>query len=297
MSLSIWTFWGLAAYCLLFLAGVFFLLIWRSRQRKERPPVKFELLRGPGESLRGRVQRFDEDLSLWLIGTASMPLMAGFVLTLVVSRLPASYHLWGLVIAGGLVLAVLAVAGGILYRRLKRWKSDYLGYLGERMVGEHLEPLLAQGYRIFHDVPAEGSKSDFNLDHVVVGPTGVALIETKTRRKGRARPGYKDHMVTYDGNQLIWPWGEDRHGLDQALREADWLSKWLFQRTGIKLVVKPVLTLPGWWVEQKVRGSVVVVNSKNLPAAVRGNGATALSPEQIDIVARQLDSVCRDVKG
>lgn len=51
------------------------------------------------------------------------------------------------------------------------------------------------------------------------------------------------------------------------------------------------------WVEQKARGPVTVVNSKSLPAAVRGNGAVAIPPEQIDPIARQLDAFCRDLPG
>lgn len=273
------------------------MLVWRACRRKERPPVKFELLRGPGESLRNRVNQFEGELSLWLMGTAMIPLFIGLGLVQLVRFLPQTLQLGGLVAVALVLLAGVVFSAGLLYRRMLRWKADYLGYLGERMVGEHLEPLLAQSYRVFHDIPAEGDKGEFNLDHVVVGPTGVALIETKTRRKGRARPGFKDHVVTYDGSQLIWPWGEDRFGLEQAVREAEWLSSWILQHTGIKIVVKPILTLPGWWVEQKVRGAVVVVNSKNLPSAVRGNGAVALSPEQVDLIARQLDMVCRDVKG
>jgi hypothetical protein len=295
MNPTVWTIWGLSAYCLLFSAAVVSMLIWRSRQRRERPPVKFELLRGPGESLRRRVQGFDENLMLWLGGTALIPLFAAVGLAQVVLKLPRSFQVAGLAVVGLITLAGIAVSAGILYRRLTRWRSDFLGYLGERTVGEHLEPLLAQSYRIFHDVPADGAKADFNLDHVVVGLTGVALIETKTRRKGRARPGFKDHVVVFDGSQLIWPWGEDRHGLEQALAEADWLAKWIFQRTGLKVAVKPILTLPGWWVEQKARGPVTVVNSKSLPSAIRGNGAAALSSEQVDLIARQLDTLCRDV--
>jgi hypothetical protein len=40
---------------------------------------------------------------------------------------------------------------------------------------------------------------------------------------------------------------------------------------------------------------VTVVNSISLPSAVRGNGTIILSPEQIDLIARQLDARCRDV--
>mgnify|MGYP000447730379 CR=1 FL=1 len=49
-------------------------------------------------------------------------------------------------------------------------------------VAEALAPLTVDGCRIFHDVPAAA----FNLDHVIVGPTGVFALETKTRRAGPA---------------------------------------------------------------------------------------------------------------
>ena len=49
MNPTVWTIWSLPVYCLLFSATVLSMLIWRSRQRKERPPVKFQLLRGPGD--------------------------------------------------------------------------------------------------------------------------------------------------------------------------------------------------------------------------------------------------------
>jgi hypothetical protein len=31
------------------------------------------------------------------------------------------------------------------------------------------------------------------------------------------------------------------------------------------------------------------------PAEISGNGTVTLSPEQIDLIARQLDTLCRDV--
>jgi len=102
------------------------------------------------------------------------------------------------------------------------------------MTAEKLRPLELQGYHVYHDVPAESGKRGFNLDHVVVGPTGVTLVETKTRRKGNARQGYKDHEVIFDGTRLDWPWGADRHGIQQAVAEADWLAKWIRNCTGLK---------------------------------------------------------------
>jgi type III secretory pathway component EscS len=240
----------------------------------------------------------DENLALHLIWSALAPIGAASLVLMVVGKLqPLTWTTFGVGVGVAVLvfIVVLVVALRWQLRGLKRYRDDLLGYLGEREVAEHLMPLLARGHRVFHDVPAKGAKSDFNLDHVAVGPSGVALIETKTRRKGRARPGMKDHVVTYDGNQLIWPWGEDRHGLEQAIAEANWLGKLIHERTGIDTPVKPILALPGWWVESKARGVVTVVNSKNVAAAVEGKGQRVLSDEQVDLVSRQLDVLCRDV--
>lgn len=53
-----------------------------------------------------------------------------------------------------------------------------LGLFGERAVADELDKLVGSGYRIFHDVPCLGATGPFNLDHVVVGKGGVAVIET-----------------------------------------------------------------------------------------------------------------------
>lgn len=286
------------AYFILFTFSVGLLAIWLRKRQKIRPPVEFKLLRGPGETLRKRMAKYDENLIFQIGGAATVPLLiAGGALTAVVKLRLQTWPqiLTGLGLAAVAFLVALFFSGRWALRGLFRYSNDRLGYLGEREVSEHLSAVLAKGYRIFHDMPAEGSEKNFNLDHVTVGPNGVAVIEVKTRRKGRARTGFKDHVVTYDGKQLIWPWGEDRHGLDQAYSEADWLRKWIKQRTGIDTAVKPILTLPGWYVERKAFGDVTVVNSKSVASAVEGRGPAILTAEQIDLIARQLDLVCRDV--
>jgi len=108
-----------------------------------------------------------------------------------------------------LVVAVVLFAFSLLLcvrwcqGQLQRQADDYLGFFGERYVAGWLDPLKAQGWFIFHDVPCAGATEQFNLDHVAVGPGGVWVVETKTRRKGRARPGRKEHEVVFDGVQII----------------------------------------------------------------------------------------------
>jgi hypothetical protein len=297
MEKVIWLSVIVGLYFFLFLSAVIGFGILRRRRRREREPVEFKLLRGPGESLRREVQGMDANLFIYAIVAAFIPLpVSAFALYLLARIFPlhGTQLSVGILILGILICGLFT--GWWLLSKIHERHNYALGYLGERTVGEVLALLVADGYQVFHDLPAEAKGSKFNLDHVVVGSTGVFLIETKTRRKGRARPGFKDHEVGYDGQKLIWPWAEDRHGLEQAEREARWLSEWLNKLTGFGLTAKPILALPGWYVKSTAHGSVNVVNAKGLPSAIKGRGTRVLSDEQIDIIARQLDQRCRDVE-
>ena len=284
-------------YILLFLTVVAGIGLWQRSRRRERAPVEFKLLRGPGETLRRRLVVIDENLLYYVIGSALAPVFVAYLVLFLASKLLAKeFIFYGLIFSVVVFFVCVVIAGRWLWSRFVEYKNYQLGYLGERTVAEFLTPLLAVGYQVFHDVPAGNGGRNFNLDHVVVGPTGLFLIETKTRRKGRARPGFKDHEVTFDGQQLIWPWAEDRHGLEQAQAEARWLSEWIHQITGVNIGAKPILALPGWYVKCTARGPVNVVNAKGLVSAIKGRGGVELTAEQIDLIARQLDARCRDVE-
>jgi len=288
------------SYGVLFVVACFGLAMWHAKRRRDKPPVAFKLVRGPGESLRRRVFKFDENLMEWLIGWGLVPIFALLTVSALwlfayKPRTWVEFNCWlgfsGIVFGIALLISIRRVVRGLF-----RYRSDRLGYLGERFVAEKIAPLAREGFYIFHDVPAETGKRKFNLDHVVVGSTGLWLIETKTRRKGRARPGFAAHEVAYDGAQLIWPWGEDRHGLEQAEAEARWLSDWLQQRTGLDLTARPILALPGWMVKEQKLGPVRVLNPLNIPEAILGRRQQVLTEGEIDLLARQLEDRCRDVE-
>lgn len=295
---ELWPTVGLCVYFLLFTASVVGTGIWVVKRRKEKPPVEFKLLRAPGESLRRRMAQFEEDYFFHFAVAAGMPLLAALLtMGLLLWLTPHMRLTYGLMIVAAVAAPVLFFAGRWMIKKLMRFRDDRLGYLGERAVGEALLPITAAGYHVFHDVPAEGKNgAAFNIDHVAVGPTGLFAIETKTRRKGRARPGFEAHKVAYDGRQLIWPWTEDDFGLQQAESRARWLSESLNKINGFGLAAKPVLVFPGWYVVPKGVGPVTVLNHKQLCAAIRRGENNVLSREQIDLLVRQLDDVCRDVE-
>lgn len=266
------------------------------KKRGERLPVEFSLRRGPGETLRRKIAKMDEDTLQNLLLVAILPIIVGGLPLLALGKFGTTVSIIALCVFALILLLGMVWTGIWTTRHFTNRRNHLLGYLGERAVAEELEPLLREGYRVFHDVPVGKAEGGFNLDHVVVGPTGLFAIETKTRRKGRAREGFDDHKVFYDGRQLIWPWAEDTTGLDQARNEADWLTKWVKQMTGLATAAKPILALPGWWVETRTPGPVSVQNPKNIPTNIRGKGVRVLEDSQIDLIARQLDMRCRDVE-
>ena len=295
MSASWLFFIGYGTVFLGLLAG---LALWRKKNRKTRAPFpeNAKLLRGPGETLRRKLADLDERSTYEVLIAFILPLIVGVGIAQIATHLEGTEQLVGLALATLALLISLVLVIRRLVNGIERWRNTWLGYFGERIVAESLEELKPQGFRIFHDVPAGDTKNPFNIDHVIVGPSGVFAVETKTRRKGRARPGFAEHQIIYDGQVLAYPWGEDRHGLDQAARQAAWLQSSLEQLLGQSVRVQPLLTFPGWMVITRAPGAVTVLNPKQIPAALALRGTPALDDRQIDLISRQLDARCRDVE-
>lgn len=292
-------------------AGVVGLLVFlRARARQDRAPFpdNTRLLRAPGESLQRRLVALEEQLLNLFILWLGLPAVGYGALLYLVAQLRATHP------GSAFALAALGLAGLLAafyfgVRRLipliDRLRNTRLGLFGERVVAESLEPLKASGHRVFHDVPArDGAEgADATIDHVVVGPAGVFSIESKTRRKGRARVGFMAHEIIFDGDALAYPWGEDRHGLEQAHRQADWLARFVSDQTGLVVPVHALLVFPGWTILRKGKGAVHALGPRELPDSVLKpqsqpvNGvAGTLSPADIETIARELDARSRDVE-
>src|SRR5207248_10817074 len=133
-----------------------------------------------------------------------------WLMTLVVipAMLAVSWSLAKQTILGTILIFLFcAIASALVQRKLtplvKRRAAHRLGFHGERYVAEELNQLMSDGFRVFHDVPF----GNYNIDHVLIGPTGVFVVETKTRRK-RTAHGAGKHKVQFDGTQLNFPGGK-----------------------------------------------------------------------------------------
>jgi hypothetical protein len=82
--------------------------------------------------------------------------------------------LWG----GVVLLFDLVVVMGALFMTPNSITAWQTGAEGELRTGRLLEPLEREGFRILHDRKIPGSRA--NIDHIVIGPPGIFVVETKS---------------------------------------------------------------------------------------------------------------------
>jgi len=273
-------------------AAICVLLRRRAKARQSRrSPIGISLLRGPGHSLREQLDETHNDLTWDLVLLMVVPLLA-LALFLAQSHLrglPQTAHA-----APVYALAAIAFIVHMLRRLLKAGTQlDHLkaGYDAEVAVGQELDQLMRKGAATFHDLPAE----QFNIDHVVVAAEGVFAVETKGFTKPNQGRGKADATVVYDGETLKFPTWATKEPLEQAERQAAWLAKWLSSAVGSPVSVLPVVALPGWFVDRTGRGRVRVFNGKELAGLLKSRGTQALTPQDVQRIAHQVEQRCRTV--
>jgi Nuclease-related domain len=274
-----------------FLAFVFLLVRKRRARARRRSPITQDLLRSPGHTLREQLDDTANDVMGTVLMTMMMPpvLLSLFLMQALLQGAKYAQE-----VAPIYLIAMVVVIGMAVWQVLKvAAKMDNLsaGYDAELAVGQVLDQLMRQGAVVFHDIPAE----NFNIDHVVVAKQGVFAVETKGFTKLIRHGGRSDATVVFDGKRLMFPTWTTSEPLEQAERQAAWLSKWLTSTVGSPFEAVPVLALPGWFVDLKGRGTVRVFNGKLLAGLLDSRDARALSEQDVQRVAHQLEQRCRTV--
>ncbi|MDF3128231.1 nuclease-related domain-containing protein [Kiritimatiellaeota bacterium B1221] len=131
----------------------------------------------------------------------------------------------------------------MLFRKLfilkKRLRNLRKGEIGERLVEEQLDEIRKSGFDVFHDFILKDERGTENIDHIIVGPSGVFTLETKNWT-GKGVP--QDDRIVFDGEQLkIGTWVQDKKILKQPLRQAAKLQTILQPLVQEKLWVVPML--------------------------------------------------------
>lgn len=244
----------------------------------DRSPLKDKPLRQAGQSLEEERMALLDDklesplfLAVFLVALAGLEWWRDYTGT---KPLPWLFT----------TVALLAVAFATwrFFRLRPRLRALRLGIEGEKVVGQYLDGLRAQGYSVFHDIVGP----NFNIDHVLIGPAGAFTIETKTWTK----PARGDARIRFDGYTLVaGGQAPDRDPIVQARAQASWLRRTLNESTGKSIEARPVVLFPGWFVEP-MPGSlkdVWVLEPKALPAFL-DREAARLSAEDARLAAYHL---------
>lgn len=271
-----------------------YLLLWskKLRTRKRRSPLTEKLLRGPGETLRRELDEILWDFSAYLAALLAAPFLI-FAIFLSQSHfggIPDTVGRW-IFMAITMLIATVYLLAKLL--RLAKLRQDLQnGLEAEIAMGQELDQLMREGAIVYHDFPAEG----FNIDHVVLTRNGMYAVETKGRMKPDRGGGKKDATVVFDGKSLSFPDWQDKKSVDQAVVQARWLTKWISRAVGEAVQVRPVLALPGWWVDRRSRGDVKVISGKEAKYLLDDGQSEAFSEKLMRQIGQRLEERCRDVE-
>jgi Nuclease-related domain len=183
-------------------------------------------LGSPGRSaLHAYRRRRSEELAAWtrsLAWRASLVAAAG--LTVQVLAAQAGLPRAGLV---GLLAAAL-VGWRLRFRPSEQARTWQRGAHGERRTARLLDRLTRDGYVVFHDLAVPGSPA--NVDHLVIGPTGLFVIDSK-QWTGSVHQGA-------DG--LVW---HNHYRLDRPLETVRWEAQQVGRLLGAR--THPLLCVHG----------------------------------------------------
>lgn len=278
--------------CLFILAPTFVTLLglWLIQriqgEHRKKSPISHKVSRYPGYSLVKKIEETTSQVVNYLMLLLLIPVVVVLaVLTTKTEAITAT--------SIGLVGSCLFFGLGFMFFRLlrlsKTLKNYKLGLKGEQIVGNQLMELLRHGCHVFHDVPMDYE----NIDHVVVGPSGVFTIETKMRRK---EEGEEDgHKLYYNGKRLRFGKITTSSPLEQAKRQGEFLSSLLggMFKTG---EVSPIVIYPGWWVEQEKGAVDVLVMNDKAAMNYLSKQPRKLDEETVNSIASFLKERCRDVE-
>ncbi|MDD3492751.1 MAG: nuclease-related domain-containing protein [Candidatus Thermoplasmatota archaeon] len=187
--------------------------------------------------------------------------------------------------SGYLIMVIVISAVYYYYSRAPSYKK---GRTGEELVTKELKKKLDDDYYLINDLDLPDSKG--NIDHVVVGPTGIFVIETKN---------FTGHIVC-DGdiwcrrytNGLIFKKTDDRRIKSisrQAKDNAMAVRKTILQEYGSSPWVQPVVvfTNPACKIEP-TNPSTKICRITELDSYIKNQIPIRMPPQQIESIAHYL---------
>ena len=256
------------------------------KRKKPRSPLTCDVLRGPGHTHSAQITELSQDLQVCQIALFALPCLA-FATHAAYSYFAQVPESWfRILISVGTTLLFMGYYLWRLVRLLSGRRMCRLRLEAEVTVGQELNLLMTDGYRVFHDFPAD----QFKIDHIVIGPTGVMVVETKTRGHNRQA----DAVVAYDGRMLHFPKVSDYETIDQANLKAEWISEWLSSTIGEDVCARAMVAVPGWSVKRTSADGIPVVNPKQFATLFKYIKPRPMTDGLMQHIVKQIEGRCRD---
>ena len=278
----------------MFLSAVIVTYFKRLMFSKKASPLTANLLRPAGHTLKTQIHDLQIDLFSQLLFTPFTMMMVAFFMILDSYLRDKKLSVFLLSFTGALLVMLFIYGVTKTYRIAKRLQHLKLGYSCELAVGQELEHIVRpqqHPYRVYHDIPFDG----FNIDHLIISPNGVFVIETK----GRAKPindGSKQFKVRVENDALHFPNHVETAPLEQVRRNVTSVRNWLNSATGTEVPVGGILVLPGWFVELRQKATApYVISGAALPKVLPQLKVGSLELVHIQAIAHQVEQKVRDV--
>jgi Nuclease-related domain len=258
--------------------------MFQTKKKKEKhSPLKETPLRRAGQSLEKEIKRVKDKVMEYFTPLIVVIVFIGYEwMRLYMNK---TLHPLGITILAVPFLIYLIIKIKPLFVRLKNLR---LGLKGERVMGEWLENLHSEGFKVLHDIPNDKG----NIDHVLIGPKGIFTIETKTISKpiGKSDVKYDGSVVSVNGLPF------DSKPVNQAKAESYWIKDRLKSRMGRDFSVRAVLIYMNWFITGHSGGKEVwVLNQKSFHTFL-GRQTSYLEPEDINLIYSNLSDYVRNYK-
>ncbi|VAW14009.1 hypothetical protein MNBD_BACTEROID01-137 [hydrothermal vent metagenome] len=266
------------------------LKLYDKKIKNRRSPLNIDLLRSPGESLQEQIDDVNNDI---LSNLLMLPVIPVFTYSIALSNYflsTSKTSLFQIAIYSIFIMTSTIYFCHSIYKLLNKRNLLKLGMECEVAVGQDLQNLIQYKFKVYNDFQAK----KFNIDHIVIGPTGVFAIETKGRSKF-VKHEKNNWKLEFDGQKLIFHSWFETEPVEQALRQANWLKNWLREATAENINVTPVLAIPGWYITRKAKSKLLIYNGKN--STFLANGNVVLSDKQIQTISFQIEKECRNISA
>lgn len=215
--------------------------------------------------------------TLWVTLTWEIPFVPlWWVKWLVI--LIATFLLWGY---GWLVLLTVRA----YFASRAEWHANLAA-------GGVLKGFALSGHQVFHDVTV----ADLVVDHVVVGPKAVFLVNVAVRPKPRAAKDAVVKLLPVE-RQLDFGWRKEFDAVFAATRRVTEMGRVLEKLLGHKSRPLSAIVVPGWETAPTEAGDHLLFNLQNLSSLLSwAKPQDGLLAEDLPAINKQLLAMAREAR-